>query len=521
MENEQNHTDDFASFLQDATSDFKMYPSRRVWHSLYNNLHPSSRWPSVAVLLLLTTCIMYLGVSNNNDINNTMRANGNTGEKNILVANIIEPAIKSNTNKTIKYNATTSVKIPLFTATSNGTNQVEEIKFIGSDITTARGTDPLMVLTNATAVTVEIVAEKEESFSSIVIATPGTKSKDQQSTTRQPQQEVVPDNNQNKIHLAGSAKKSKKADVAISPDKSVSGTEDLASNTPGSNKSAANELKKSAKVSVAENALRSWIDSDVFYNKPADKSLKARAAMQYYVTVAEGFRRLSEKTGIASPAVSSSLLAPGVNTQPFAANINDRITQNSSTGIEAGAMFLYRLNKKWRAKAGLQFNYTNYLSGATDLEHNVNTGMVVLKNTGRTIEQRNSVFLNAINSNNRTLNNSTTQISIPIGADYKIKGWNRLAWFVGATVQPSLVIGGNVYAISADNQYYIKESSLLRKTNINTSVETFLSYRTSNGITLTAGPQARYQLKNTYKSTYNYNEKLYNYGVKIGLVKDF
>src|SRR5688572_22524081 len=63
------YTDDFEQLLKDTTEDFRMYPSRKVWHSIYNDLHPAKKWPSFAVCLLLITTILYVGIDNNNAIN--------------------------------------------------------------------------------------------------------------------------------------------------------------------------------------------------------------------------------------------------------------------------------------------------------------------------------------------------------------------------------------------------------------------------------------------------------------------
>ena len=204
-------------------------------------------------------------------------------------------------------------------------------------------------------------------------------------------------------------------------------------------------------------------------------------------------------------------------------NINDRVTQKSSIGIEAGAVLLYDISKKLRVKAGLQYNYSNYISYATYLGHSTTTTMTVLAKDGTSHqEEKASIYLNSANSrNDNILNNTTSQVSIPLGIDYKIAGGRRLGWYAGTTIQPGVLVGGNAFGISSDNQYFINENSLLRRTNVNASAETFLSYRTGKQISITAGPEVRYQLLSTYKSSYNYSEKLYNFGVKVGLVKHF
>ena len=63
MENEF-YTEDFEQLLKEKADQFSMYPSKRVWHSIYNNLHPSRRWPSVAMSLLLIGSLILIGYLN-------------------------------------------------------------------------------------------------------------------------------------------------------------------------------------------------------------------------------------------------------------------------------------------------------------------------------------------------------------------------------------------------------------------------------------------------------------------------
>ncbi|HRD43506.1 MAG TPA: hypothetical protein PLN30_07115, partial [Ferruginibacter sp.] len=119
------------------------------------------------------------------------------------------------------------------------------------------------------------------------------------------------------------------------------------------------------------------------------------------------------------------------------------------------------------------------------------------------------------------INNKSLQLSIPIGADFKVAGKQKLKLYSGATIQPTLITGGNTYAISADKRYYAEYPSLMRKFNVNTSLETYLSYTTANGASIIVGPQVRYQLFSSFNKRYLYSEKRYNVGVKIGFTTNF
>jgi len=99
-------------------------------------------------------------------------------------------------------------------------------------------------------------------------------------------------------------------------------------------------------------------------------------------------------------------------------------------------------------------------------------------------------------------------------------GNDKLAWYTGATIQPTFVAGGKAYLISADRNNYVADPSLIRKWNLNTGIESYITYK-FDGFSLQAGPQYRRQLMSTYYNKYTVNEKLSNVGIKLGLIKNF
>jgi hypothetical protein len=119
------------------------------------------------------------------------------------------------------------------------------------------------------------------------------------------------------------------------------------------------------------------------------------------------------------------------------------------------------------------------------------------------------------------LNKTTWQVALPIGFDIKLAGTDKLKWYIGATAQPTYVFGGSAFVLSSDASHYISENALMRKLNLNAAVETFVSFKPSAAVTLHVGPQFRYQVFSTYKNAYNYSEKLYNVGVKVGIATNF
>src|SRR6187455_854184 len=76
------HTDDFERLLREKSNEFRMYPSKRIWHSVYNNIHPGRKWPSVAMSILLITALFLVGYLNTKNTNSYAASRKNlTNEK--------------------------------------------------------------------------------------------------------------------------------------------------------------------------------------------------------------------------------------------------------------------------------------------------------------------------------------------------------------------------------------------------------------------------------------------------------
>jgi hypothetical protein len=64
------YRDDFETYLREQSDQFKMYPDRRVWHSVYNNLYPGKKWPSVTTTLFVLFFLFFV-----NSFNTTIPGN--------------------------------------------------------------------------------------------------------------------------------------------------------------------------------------------------------------------------------------------------------------------------------------------------------------------------------------------------------------------------------------------------------------------------------------------------------------
>ena len=491
MENEFYEEDDFTQFLKDSTEDFKMYPGRRIWHSLYKDMHPSQKWPSVAVCLLLISSIVYLGIANNNNINKNsvitlterkVPANSPflAKENNQVTTNLNAVAKKSRNNGTISTQPN---------ATQIATDNVESLlsgsnSIAGSNNETYEPTATLNGTSN--------INNTVQTFSSTSVPQPIARKERKQIETVQDK------------HITSFDEKDEQTSTDIiteDEDEKVTVTNDK------------------SMASTPTNDHRSFIDNDIFYNLNRPSLFKKRTSLNYYITPSVGFRTLKQKS---IPEISSSAMATPLSATPpiEQSNINNKVSQSYAVNMEAGAGINYKLTKKLALTGGIQFNYTNYISYASRLPHTEVANLYIGLGAEPHEEQRASAFANTVNSNHAILNNTTVQFSIPVGIEYSIISGKKLTWQIGGTIQPGIIASGRGYALSTDNTHYIEDRTLLSNTVLNSSLQTTISYRTKNGVSIFAGPQLRYQLTDTHKAKYNYSERLYNYGIKLGLSRN-
>ena len=61
------YTENFENFLKGHADKFKMTPSRKVWHGIYNDIQPGTRWPSVAMSIVFIFTLVIIGHLNTNN----------------------------------------------------------------------------------------------------------------------------------------------------------------------------------------------------------------------------------------------------------------------------------------------------------------------------------------------------------------------------------------------------------------------------------------------------------------------
>ena len=406
MENYYN-IDSLEQFLKDSLIDFKMQPKKRVWKSIYNNIHPSKKMPSAFTSLIILISIFSLGINN-------------TVERNTISTNIITTSLKPTTN------SINSKEIVL----------INKIKPIEHSTLMPRLKNKIILLSTL------MIANKNQSL-------------------------------KHKID------------------------QDL----------------KSSQMNAAPILLNATVNNiDLYSSLITDK--KEISNRPNYKITNDNLNRLFSYELYAAPSIWSRNLGNnggenGLNNL----NQNDKnhsYSYSNNLNFEAGGAVLLNVTKAFRIKAGMQLNYSKYKLKDNNLDNlsTAKSNLLSSSDMGKTMSL----------GDDNAINYSSYQISFPIGTEFEIAGNNWLHWFAGAAIEPTYRLGD--FSTIDDHNNAFNQSDK-RKWNINTSVETFLSLKISNGAYLNAGPQLKYQLLSNYDKTYNYNEKFYNIGLKLGISRNF
>lgn len=518
MENEF-YTAEFEELIKDKADQFRMYPTKRVWHSIYNNLHPSRRWPSVFMSLFLITSLMLIGYLNTG--NNTVNRQIN----NLAYNETYNQTGNVKTINTKKQNAAYTKTKQLYG--KNYDNAFEDVITNKTDLynyTIVKSNKPnYFNLVNGVAGTktnADIIAVENNSHDKELIQLMDAYIKSNQILT-----DVAVNNKKNSINNLKRTAKNTNADELIDDnsleDLNATATNKAASSKPVTNKTGIDKLNEvdkevTSKISAVKigltNEEKDWIENFALENTSLKNKWKSRFAVSFYVTPAVNYRKLStESKGSATPFAN--------------ADINSVVNQKPGLGIETGLGLSYTVAKSLIVKAGFQFNYTKYNIKADQINHPILTAIVLNDpSTGNSYPAaRISTVSNSFNSTPIrpvTLHNTTYQISIPIGFAYKLSSQKNADWFAGASVQPTYVFDGKAHLISSDLKSYVSDRSTINSWNLNFGFETYMNFKLGT-YDLQVGPQVRYQVNSTYRKNVALIEKPYAFGLKFGLTKAF
>jgi hypothetical protein len=240
---------------------------------------------------------------------------------------------------------------------------------------------------------------------------------------------------------------------------------------------------------------------------------KKKPQLMVYFTPTVSYRKLSENKSYLRPAAATTPSYLGYY------NVNSAVTHKPDFGFEVGASLNIPLLRNLNLRTGIQMNVSRYDIKAYNSSFELGTIMLNTRNGRDSLNPVTS--LNNFNGyQSDWLQNYYLQLSMPVGLEYTFgkKGNNKNVHFgIASTIQPTYVLSDQNYVITTDYKNYAAVPDLNRKWNVNTNLETFVSYSTGQ-LKWQVGPQVRYQLMSSFISEYPVKENLFDFGLKVGIM---
>ena len=248
----------------------------------------------------------------------------------------------------------------------------------------------------------------------------------------------------------------------------------------------------------------------------AKKTVK-RLTWQLYFAPTVSYRKLSVNKSYdenVSPFSSTNY--------PFASSrdVNGEVTHKPDMGLEVGLSTKYPISKKLKLTGAFQFNINRYDIKAfayygEEATINLNGG------NGTNSVKAWTFYRNYDGYKSDWLKNYYFSVSAPVGAELRLFGNDKTYFGIAGTAQPTYILKDRAFLISTDYKNYVEIPGFIRHLNINTSVETFISYASHNSKTRwQIGPQVRYQVLSSFKKKYPVKENLFDFGLKVGISRN-
>jgi hypothetical protein len=238
-----------------------------------------------------------------------------------------------------------------------------------------------------------------------------------------------------------------------------------------------------------------------------------KLGIQFSFTPTVSYRTLSENKSYLRN-VSQSSLTP-VNPATLS-DVNNAVTHKPDIGLEIGMLAKYPIAKSIKLRGGLQFNISRYDIKAFTAPTEIATIALTTNTNQVDIVGARATYRNFNGYSSDWLQNFYFQISAPVGLEFKVFGNQKTYFGIASTIQPTYILGERAYLLSTDYKNYIEVPWLTRRWNVNTALETYVSY-TSGKIQWQVGPQVRYQLLSSFANEYPLKENLFDFGLRVGI----
>ena len=484
---------DFEQSLKEHADNFQMIPSKKVWHGIYNDLHPGKRWPSVTMSLLLIFALVTIGhLNTNNSRRLAYLANNKSSDTKKLATSLKTTGSSTSNQKIVVRKSDVDKSREVFVYSNGQPGNTEPalskvvINYQNNDLLKGSSlSDRLKSLNNP------VLPSFEKNL--IVIPEPNFNSGDGNIAENEHTKATLLQNN---IDLKGSLEEK----IANHVDKPHPGST-LAEKE---NKTTAEELpgKGAKEINTGSNAEKKTV-------KPHRKRNDKIGWVYYAAPVLNSVSFSGEP--LKEPQGSNFAAGPVINPKP------NKILHSSALGFEAGAQMNYAITKSLKFTTGAHLTYSGY--NIISNEVHPFRAVLVLRDPGTgTLYSRNFIthYGDGTGQSVAMIRNYNWQASIPFGLQYEVTGNDKVQFNVGGNVEPSLILKSKAYILSSDGNNYVNDPSLLRKLNVSSNFGAFVTF-SSTRFKWQIGPNIRYQWLSTYLRDYTVKEHLIDYGIRLGI----
>jgi hypothetical protein len=454
---------EFEQYIKRNADQYRMMPSEKVWKGISNNLHTRKRWYGLGlILLLLGTAVSVTWVMVSYPVS---QKQGVISDKNVKSPEVSQAIKQNRTKPTIAIGS-----IPTFDKPGIDDKSIAAKSFADLAINITPGVTPVLV------------AESNNPFAQ---------------SPEKPLHNITDEIKPDRLQITDL---SPVVPVYVIPaDNKTSFTDPL-------NISAEAKSNPDAHPLTIEN-----IATGAYAKK---QSFKKRVIWQLFFTPTVSYRKLSDNKSFKNSNFFFNNQGYGY---PFtsSADVNTAVTHKPDIGLELGFSAGYLLSKTVKLTAGLQFNINRYDIRA--YIYNREPATITLNGgSGNNSVTTWTSYRNYNGYKSDWLKNFYFSVSAPVGAQIRLFGNNKTNYGVAGTIQPTYILRDRAYLISTDYKNYAEVPDLIRHFNVNTSFETFISYKTRN-TRWQIGPQVRYQVLSSFQNKYPIKENLFDFGLKVGI----
>jgi hypothetical protein len=485
--------DNFEEFLQEQVGNQRMYPSDAVWRDINKKLHGEKRWPAltIAAFLLLSVtvgiCVHF------------------TPKSSIFLKPGLEPISISKqpvTSDDVLNKLTSSAPF----ANNNNNNQVTgsapnigNTDEVAEQTTNSSITDPATVNIPNENIALEQKATSRSSSAYYTGRVENYSGKDEKLVLNKTETSLVQETVNEEGLIKSTVEEASPIAQITPPSRAIV--------SPGEFKKDYNDKN------MVDEFLKDHKNDITLYTVTKPETVKHKFGYLVYIAPSFSYRKLAEDKSIIRDNVSGPV---GIN---YVTDVNKVVRHKPGTGIEAGLSIYYNLSNKVRVKSGLQFNVRQYSIDAFRSYSEIASIALVGANRIDTVNTI-AVYRNNNGYLATELVNRYYQVAVPMGLEWEVLGNRKVQLNVAASIQPTYLINKNAYLLSTNFKNYTENPDMVRRWNLNSNLEAFLSYQVGK-IKWQVGPQIRYQPYSTFIAEYPIKEHLLDYGVKLGVSKNF